>query len=340
MKELDYLPKFRVYISDVCQLNCLFCGGNNGHMESFECEGRQMLSDSKIMNIIKAYIRCGGRDIQFTGGEPLLNPMIVDHCKMICSMGARAEINSNGIALTESMAKSLADAGVNEIKISLPGFTRKSYLHITGRDYFDIVTNNIKKASKYIKVRVNTVATKTLLKELDEIFKYCVNNDIHSLALLELCYFPDLMTLDYFRSEYVNIPNQYGTKIEQILGVKREDISFRSDFRTPISVWKNPDTGFSIACKRNDIASRCDFCNKCEHFCQEGMYQLRLSAGGYLNFCNFVTPLGQDLAPYVDSPEKLDDAFYKASKIWKEVYKTEKNDFFAKLGMNIQMEQV
>lgn len=336
MKQLNCLPKFRVFISNVCQLNCLFCGGNNGHMESFECEGRRILSDSEIMNIIKAYIRCGGGDVQFTGGEPLLNPMIVEHCKMICSMGARAEINSNGIALTEDMAKSLADAGVKEIKISLPGFTKESYLHTTGKDYFDIVTNNIRNASKYIKVRVNTVVTNTVIKELDEIFKYCINNQLSSLALLELCYFPDLMTLEYFRSEYVNVLNQCGSRIEQIIGVKHEDFSFRSDFRTPISIWKDPNTGFSISCKRTDTVSRCDVCKKCEHFCQEGVFQLRLSAGGYLNFCNFVTPLGQDLAPYVDSPDQLNNAFLKAGKIWKEVYKTEKNDFFEKVGITIK----
>jgi len=61
-------------------------------------------------------------------------------------------------------------------------------------------------------------------------------------------------------------------------------------------VARSSEDGFEVYFKQANPVLRLPDCYKCEHFCQEGIYELRLSTGGYLNFCNSCNKFGVDIS--------------------------------------------
>lgn len=328
------LPKFRVYISDVCQLNCQFCGGNSSTMESFQdTKLEYKCSIEDVFSILQAYAAAGGKDVQLTGGEPLLNPQITDIVRKIVSMGLRAEINTNGIALTEQMAMQLKESGLKDIKFSLPAFERMEYQRMTKHDHFDRVCENIMLAGKYLDVRINTVATVDSMDHLDEMIAFCKSHNIKNLALLELCYYPELITKTYFMEQHVDFVKEYMPIFEQKLNGKMNKLAIREDFVTPVYFIRDSESDFSISYKCAKPVYRCEECKRCDTFCQEGIYQLRLSSGGYLNFCNYVTNLGIELHKILGDQAALIRAFETMGEKWASIREGDPDEFFVKMRL-------
>ena len=329
------LPKFRVFISDVCQLNCKFCGGNQSSMESFQpYELNYKCNIEDIYQIIQAYANNGGKDVQLTGGEPLLNANIIQIVKTIIGMGIRVEINTNAIALTKEMATKLKEAGLKDIKVSLPAFDKEHYIEMTRHDYFEQVCKNIEIASQILNVRINTVATKESMQLLPKMFEFCKAMKIKNLAFLELCYYPELISKQYFMEQHVDFLTEHMPKLEALMHGTIQKVGTRKDFITPVYFIKDEEQDFCVSYKCAKPVYRCDECVNCKTFCQEGLYQLRLSKGGYLNFCNYESHLGIDLHPLLGHQEKLNDAFAKNSQKWSEIYMGDEREFFEKMGLN------
>jgi len=76
-------------------------------------------------------------------GEPLLNrdlPRMVAHLK---GRHAHVLFNSNAITLSPKTARTLIDAGLDELRVSLDASTRATYERIRGVDAFDKVVRNL-----------------------------------------------------------------------------------------------------------------------------------------------------------------------------------------------------
>jgi len=76
-------------------------------------------------------------------GEPLLNrdlPRMVAHLK---ARSAHVLFNSNAITLSPKTARTLIDAGLDELRVSLDAGTRATYERIRGVDAFDKVVRNL-----------------------------------------------------------------------------------------------------------------------------------------------------------------------------------------------------
>ena len=102
-RDLQPLPKLRLTIINRCQLKCVFCGGNDYSMENFQPKDldSHFISKDDILYFIERYLAKGGKQIQFTGGEPLLRGDITDIIRRIRELGGIPEINTNGVALTK-----------------------------------------------------------------------------------------------------------------------------------------------------------------------------------------------------------------------------------------------
>jgi len=77
-------------------------------------------------------------------GEPLLNeelPRMIRHLK---ERSAYVLFNSNGVLLTRERAQALADARLDEYRLSMDGATRDTYAKIRGVDAFDTVLGNVR----------------------------------------------------------------------------------------------------------------------------------------------------------------------------------------------------
>lgn len=77
-------------------------------------------------------------------GEPLLDKRLEDRIRRAKQRGiAKVKIFSNGSLLTAERARSLIEAGLDEIKISLDGATREEFESIRCPLKFDRVVQNV-----------------------------------------------------------------------------------------------------------------------------------------------------------------------------------------------------
>ncbi|MBE6051245.1 MAG: radical SAM protein [Clostridium sp.] len=301
------LPKLRVSIIDRCQLKCVFCGGNDNKMENFQPEYMDtLLSTEKLLKIIKQYVCSGGKYVQFTGGEPLLRKDLEYIVSKTYEFGGIPEINTNGLLLTYEKALKLKEAGINIIKVSIPSFDRETYKKLTRVDALDKVLNNISNALKVVDIRINMVATRESMKNIDKAIETCRSLKVKQLLLLELLYYPHVENeKKVFEDKYVDIRREYGEHIEKITGTPFKPFSFNNRFENTLSVSKSLDNKFEIYVKQANPVLRVNKCYECSHFCQEGIYELRLSTGGYLSFCNICNDFGIDISKINNDEEIL-----------------------------------
>lgn len=165
-KEIKNIPREIVLeITDKCNLSCLVCQFKKNSSFSF-------LSYSKIKRVLDECKSLDIKAVRFTGGEPLFHPQIKDILLLAKKMGFYILLNSNGTFLNKKILKIL-EATVDNILISLQGYNQNSDERLTGISIdFDKKINNVKKISisKISTVRIGTVISKTLLKNMDKYY--------------------------------------------------------------------------------------------------------------------------------------------------------------------------
>lgn len=162
-----------------------------------------------LIFLIHKYIEATGSYVQFTGGEPLLNRDIVKLVRITSKAGGIPEINTNGFSLTPEIAKQLQEGGINVLKVSIPSFNSNLYNEITGVNVLSRVFKNIRDTQKIINIRINMVAMKHTLSEIDFMIDTCRELGVKQLLLLELIYNPHLQGAKrFFREQYVDIKKE------------------------------------------------------------------------------------------------------------------------------------
>jgi MoaA/NifB/PqqE/SkfB family radical SAM enzyme len=115
----------RVYVepTNLCNLDCVTCMRNvwdedSGYMSSEIFN--EVLDGIKTVHPVPS--------IFFGGfGEPLTHPAIVEMVAQSHQAGAVVELITNGILLTQKMARQLKQAGLNRLWVSIDGATPESY---------------------------------------------------------------------------------------------------------------------------------------------------------------------------------------------------------------------
>ena len=133
--------QFYVEPTNICNHDCIMCApkpkrGKPGYMSM---DMWRRIVDNLHENGFMPPTTLIGR------GEPLLHPRIVD----IVDYGSRHSVPcfiiTNGVLLDENMAKSLLDAGVKKIQVSLNAFTEETHRVISRRDtYHEVKDNTLK----------------------------------------------------------------------------------------------------------------------------------------------------------------------------------------------------
>ena len=77
-------------------------------------------------------------------GEPMLVKALPRMVRYLKDRGTYVLFNTNGTLLNDRNGRALIDAGLDELRVSLDASTRKSYLAIRGKDYFDRILRNVR----------------------------------------------------------------------------------------------------------------------------------------------------------------------------------------------------
>lgn len=127
----------RVSLTDKCNLRCTYCMPAEG----FEwLPKEQTLSDAEVIRLITLGVeKLGIRQVRFTGGEPLLRRGLADIIaatkRLTTDEGTAPStaLTTNGLGL-DKKARTLADAGLDRINVSLDTIDAERYRSLTRRD--------------------------------------------------------------------------------------------------------------------------------------------------------------------------------------------------------------
>lgn len=181
MEELKEFS-FQWHITDLCNLRCKHC-----YQERFD-NNRDLSIDKwdriihDIVNTLES-LGYSNLDINITGGEPLISPLLFPILDLLNGIDFVREINiiTNGIVLRSSYPGLKRYKKVRYIKVSLEGANRESNDLIRGKGNFDKVIENIKDFSESI-ILMFTL-TRYNYREIDDMYKLARSLNVKGFIL-------------------------------------------------------------------------------------------------------------------------------------------------------------
>jgi cyclic pyranopterin phosphate synthase len=147
----------RVSVTDRCNIRCVYC-----MPEQVEFLPRaQLLSFEEIERFVRIAVTLGIDKVRLTGGEPLVRRDLVKLIEKLTRIPGLKDIGltTNGILLAP-VAKTLWDAGLRRINVSLDTMDAARFQLLTRRTGFEQVIEGIlaAKAAGFDPVKLNAVA--------------------------------------------------------------------------------------------------------------------------------------------------------------------------------------
>lgn len=178
------VTSMRISITQRCNMRCFYC-----HQEG-EGSGENIeMAPEEIQRIVKVVASFGVTKVKLTGGEPLLRSDILGIVRGIKSVPGISEVSmtTNGTLLS-NLAKSLREAGLTRVNVSLDTLEPETYRFITGTNALERVVAGIKDALKagLSPVKVNMVVLKGVNDDqIWNMIGFAEKNDV-ILQLIEL----------------------------------------------------------------------------------------------------------------------------------------------------------
>jgi len=149
-----------------CNLSCVHCrasadmGPHTGELETEAC-----------FKLLDEIATVGSPIVILTGGEPLLRNDLFEIARYGTDKGLRMVMAPNGTLINTSIAKQIADAGIQRISISLDGASKETHDAFRGVEgAFEGAINGIKLAKEAgIEFQINTTITKINLNQIPAI---------------------------------------------------------------------------------------------------------------------------------------------------------------------------
>lgn len=153
-REINYM---RLSVTELCNLRCRYCMPAEGVRKK---RHEEMLTEDEMIMAVEAAASLGINKLRITGGEPLVKKNIVSICRRAAAVEGIGEVclTTNGIMLPR-LAKSLKEAGVRRLNISLDTLDRDKYAYITRIGSLEQAVGGIHAALEagFEKVKINSV---------------------------------------------------------------------------------------------------------------------------------------------------------------------------------------
>lgn len=188
----DLPAQVYIEVTNFCNSLCASCPLTYNHF--LPQEPKHHLSWDKFRQIVDQLPKLD-RVVLHGIGEPLLNkelPRFVSHLK---DRGANVLFNTNAILLNQKRGDALAEAGLDEIRVSLDAVTPELYARLRGVDQLPKVINNLKAFVKRHGGRENPklslwwVAMQNNLPQLPDFVRLADQIGISEVYLQRLVYF-------------------------------------------------------------------------------------------------------------------------------------------------------
>ena len=164
-----------------CQCRCAHCGISYLHKDA-------ELSLETVQGLLNEYRQMGGIRVIFSGGEPLLHGDLVAMVRHAARLGLTTFVDSNGLALTDALARQLAGAGLCVMELSIDFLDGEKMAENRGcPDVLDRVKAAIKTCKRAgLSFSINTVAFRENLDGgVQEIIRYARQVGARCVRVLE-----------------------------------------------------------------------------------------------------------------------------------------------------------
>ena len=139
-RRIDYV---RLSVTDRCNLRCIYCMPEEGVPPKQHAE---ILRFEEIVLLVKAALNLGIDKIRLTGGEPLARRGIVELVEMIRACGVTGIAMTTNGTLLPDFARSLKEAGLKRVNISLDTLKPDRFERLARRPLFHQVMRGIEAA--------------------------------------------------------------------------------------------------------------------------------------------------------------------------------------------------
>ena len=125
-----------------CNLRCRHCGSTAGHSRAKELTlGESLAFCDQLPQLLV-------QRVNFSGGEPLLNPHWLQIAARLRDLGIRVDIITNGLLLSRDVVAQMRDVGICSLGVSLDGL-KATHDYIRDRaDAFRLAIDGIRRANE------------------------------------------------------------------------------------------------------------------------------------------------------------------------------------------------
>ncbi|WP_343004096.1 radical SAM protein [Clostridium sp. 2218st1_F5_2218SCRN_220325] len=293
-RDIDYL---NISLTNICDLNCTYCMPYND-VATYN-KGRYLSVDDYKF-IIKSMSELGIRKIEFTGGEPLLNPNLVDliyYAKNYCNI-EEVSLTTNGIKFSEQGLK-LKNAGLDKVNIQINSLKEYKYESLTRGGNLGLVLKSFSTALNLgIETTIDTLIIKNFNDDEMDDFIQLANNFPITLRFFEMMYVGKLDGL--FNEGYLNVADIINN-MDNMTKIKSYDKVCRY-------YYKNPNSRGKIGIVSRFYDTNCWSCDK-----------ITLSYDGKIRLCRYENK-EYDIFNFINKPLTF-------SEVMKDIIKYKPKDF-------------
>jgi GTP 3',8-cyclase len=276
----------RISVTDRCNIRCTYCMPDG--IVRFLPED-QLLRFEQIVRCVQVLGDVGVRKLRLTGGEPLMRPRLPQLIEQLASIATVDDLalTTNGTLLAP-IAKSLRDAGLRRINISLDALSEEAFQRISRRKGLHRVLAGIDAAidAGFDQIRLNAIAIRGITED----------------QVVPLVHFARQRKLTVRFIEYMPLDADHAWSATQVL-TGTELMQLIEERVGPLLATNRPDPsqpsvdyafadGFGAVGLINPVSQ--PFCNDCN--------RLRLTADGKLRNCLFSHD-EWDLRPFLAIPD-------------------------------------
>lgn len=171
------------YLTAACNLRCCHCWFEPDFQG--QADSPHPMDTSIFQSILNQGGKLGLEHVKFTGGEPLLNPLIDQYVEICISEGMAITIETNGTLCSNVFVEQLAKCHDVHVSVSLDGATADVHDRIRGtKGSFARAIHGIRNLT-YANIRPQIVMTvmRHNVHQLEEVVELAVNLGADSVAL-------------------------------------------------------------------------------------------------------------------------------------------------------------
>ena len=264
------INNLRISVTDQCNFRCIYCMPEEGMVFHPKAE---ILTFEEIARISAIASGLGINKLRLTGGEPTVRKDLPVLIRMLADIKGISDIamTTNGFLL-KKMSKSLREAGLPRVNVSLDTLDTEKFERMTRRDVLDKVLEGLEEAEKYFElpIKINVVAMRGY-----------TDDDVLDFALLARTRpyqirFIEFMPLDADHTWSREKVLTGAEIIDRIQAVWPLDPVVRPNQREPADLFRFRDGKGEIGLIASVSEPFCENCNR-----------IRITADGRLRTCLF-----------------------------------------------------